>query len=44
MLEDDKQNGGNNSSESNSTPPPTPTRDTNDTQIRTENDSMQINK
>ncbi|SHF84898.1 hypothetical protein SAMN05444377_1253 [Flavobacterium fontis] len=45
MLEDDKQNGGGSSeSSSNSTPPSTPTRDSNDTQTRTENDSSFIIK
>lgn len=37
MLEDDNQNGGNSSGTFSSDPPPTPVRDTNDTQIKTEN-------
>ena len=43
MLDNDKKNDNNNGGGSNetfSTPPATPTRDTNDTQIRTENDSL----
>ena len=45
MLEDDKQNGGGSSeSSSNSAPPPTPVRDSNDTQIWTENGSFNTTK
>lgn len=44
MFYDDPENGGGTSTESNSNVPSTPTRDSNDTQIRTENDSLNINK
>ena len=39
MLDDDQQTGS-----TSSNPPPTPTRDSNDTQVRTENDSTVVRK
>ncbi|MDQ5929028.1 MAG: hypothetical protein QG594_806 [Bacteroidota bacterium] len=43
MLDDDRQ-GGSSSESTSSNPPPTPTRDSNDTQIRTENGSTDVRK